>query len=97
MKRLYTQICQVDTVYSLFLYLILFPRNIESTFFFFGSGIPDIVKEQFKGHSFIIKKTGPGFNHNAFLNMRSSALSTIELARYLCYTVKKADFALVLY
>lgn len=27
-------VCQVDTVYTLFLYLILFPNQIEKTFLF---------------------------------------------------------------
>lgn len=90
MKRLYTQICQVDTVYSLFLYLILFPRNIVSTFFFFGSGIPDIVKEQFKGHSFIIKKKQGGVLYSLLNICRCWVLLPIVYLKYRLY--KKVSY-----
>ena len=53
-------VCQVDTVYTLFLYLLLFPQNFDITFFIFGCGIPDLIRKQFVGNSFIIKKKQGG-------------------------------------
>lgn len=60
-RRGFKYVCQVDTVYSLFLYLLLFPQNIEKTFYIFGSGIPNVIKEKFINNSFVLKKKQGGF------------------------------------
>lgn len=82
-KKVYLQVCQVDTVYSLFLYLLLFPQNIDSTFFLFGSGIPNVIKRQFRGNSFILKKRQGGVLYSLFNICRCWIL--------LPYTYRKYD------
>lgn len=75
-------VCQVDTVYSLFLYLLLFPLNIDRTFFIFGCGIPDIVREQFVGNSFIIKKRRGGFFYSILNILRCWILLPYVYKKY---------------
>jgi hypothetical protein len=56
-KNNYSRVCIVGTVYTLFFYLLnCNDDEIESTFFFFGDGIPLSVREKFN-HYFYFKRS----------------------------------------
>lgn len=44
------QFCYVDTVYSLFLYLLIENKNINETFYFLGEGISENIRKNFKNY-----------------------------------------------
>lgn len=53
MKNNIERVCVVDTVYTLFLYLLISTmEEIKKTFFFFSSGIPEEIRSNFKQNSF---------------------------------------------
>ena len=48
-----SRVCVVETIYTLFLYLIISTeREIEETFFFWSSGIPSNIRDYFKDQSY---------------------------------------------
>lgn len=47
------RVCVIDSAYSLFIYFLLSTEEeIDSTFFFWSKGIPETVREKFKGRSY---------------------------------------------
>lgn len=47
------RVCVIDSAYSLFIYFLISTKEeIDSTFFFWANGIPETVREKFKGHSY---------------------------------------------
>lgn len=49
------EFCYVDTVYSLFLYLLIKNKDINETFYFFGQGIPEKIQKFFKNYYYLYK------------------------------------------
>jgi hypothetical protein len=63
MKRHFTRVCIVDTVYTLLVYLLYSSEDeLEKTFYFFGDGIHESIRKRFNNHYYfdISKK----FNRN---------------------------------
>lgn len=60
------RICAVDSMYSLFIYLLLSSEeDIKKTFFFFGSSISDDVKKVLKKQSYTV----PSYHWSAFTEL----------------------------
>lgn len=56
MKKRFKRICIVDTVYTLFLYLLISTEDdINKTFFFWSAGIPTEIRRKYKYQSYYIK------------------------------------------
>ncbi len=53
----YSYVCVVDTIYTLFLYLILFNIQLEKTYFVFSSGIDKRIRNKFEMQSLYIPDT----------------------------------------
>ena len=59
----YTRACIVDTIYSLFIYLLISNKEeTEHTFFFFSDGIAPSIRNKFPNHFYIRSQNFPQWN-----------------------------------